>query len=63
MDIMKLADELLLEPFREQVKTQRGSCDCCGKRPWKYKGVHYGIDTAFCWECAGETAEEQDEDT
>lgn len=42
-------------------ESKRGSCDCCGKRPWKYKGVHYGIDTAYCWECAGETEEEQDE--
>lgn len=39
----------------------RSSCDCCGKRPYKYTGVFYGIETAYCWECAGETAEEQDE--
>lgn len=47
--------------LREEPKRdERGSCDCCGKHPWKYKGVHYGIDTAYCWECAGETAEEQE---
>lgn len=45
----------------ELPASERGDCDCCGKRPYKYTGVFYGIETAYCWECAGETAEEQDE--
>lgn len=39
----------------------RGMCDCCDVRPWKYHGFVCGIETYWCWECAGEKEDEQPE--
>lgn len=34
MNIMKLADELLLEPFRAQIKEQHEECEECNGTGW-----------------------------
>lgn len=43
-----------------ETEDQRAKCDICNARPWKHHGTVCGIETFYCWECAGETEAEQE---